>query len=358
MARGFSHSGRSGGGGGGFSFGGSTGRSSSGGGGFGGFSFGGSTSRSSSSDHHHHHHRRRGPWHIPMFGRTVVVTTGARSALSFVFVFLIMAMIICFSSISTIKNYGTAITESEGYIEQYIDYDKTYSNIIAKAKAGADGYYIGKGEFSKIKYTTYNANPTKTGLYETDVYLNGQNWWFIVYDMDYANNDPNAVGSAVWNDSTFTQYDQYALQDFKDTDSDGKLEIEIAYTYINGKVYAINTDYSLEVNKDYAYEVEYLDDLKSTRKSSLMVALGSGAVAVLIITIVVAVVVKKIKNSQRKEELEMEKAAAETAEANANAELAREKAKQINRTCKYCGASVPDGDEMCPACGSRYFEDK
>ena len=84
MARGFSRSGggsRSGGSGGGFSFG----------GGGGGFSFGGSRSSSrssggsySSGSHGGHYHRRpRHPWHVPMFGRTVIVSTRAQSIFSF-----------------------------------------------------------------------------------------------------------------------------------------------------------------------------------------------------------------------------------------------------------------------------------
>ena len=46
------------------------------------------------------------------------------------------------------------------------------------------------------------------------------------------------------------------------------------------------------------------------------------------------------------------------AKTEAETKLATEQAKQINRTCDYCGASVPDGEDMCPACGSRYFKEK
>ncbi|MBO5345108.1 MAG: zinc-ribbon domain-containing protein, partial [Clostridia bacterium] len=47
---------------------------------------------------------------------------------------------------------------------------------------------------------------------------------------------------------------------------------------------------------------------------------------------------------------------AEIAEAEAKADEAERVAKQKGRVCKYCGNSVPDGADACPACGSRNFE--
>ena len=113
----------------------------------------------------------------------------------------------------------------------------------------------------------------------------------------------------------------------------------------------MNMDYSLEANQEYNYEVYHLDELKTQKNSSLMTALIFLGVDLLIVSGIVFFVVKKYKNAQRQADADLAKTEAET-------KLAQEQAKQINRTCDYCGASVPDGDDLCPGCGSRIFEDK
>ena len=139
MARGFSRGGggggRSGGSGGGFSFGGGGGSRSSGGG---GFSFGRSSSSSSRSyDRHDDYYRRpprpRRPWRVPMFGRTVIISTGARSIFSFLIVVFAIA---CFMTVifgRFTAAYNTDIKEQKLIIAEYETRDKDYMKIISLA---------------------------------------------------------------------------------------------------------------------------------------------------------------------------------------------------------------------------------
>ena len=75
-----------------------------------------------------------------------------------------------------------------------------------------------------------------------------------------------------------------------------------------------------------------------------------------VVLIAVLFFVKKYKQAKKDQAVKDAKDEAEIAEARANAELAEAKASQVGRKCKYCGADVPDGDDVCPACGSRQFE--
>ena len=157
-------------------------------------------------------------------------------------------------------------------------------------------------------------------------------------------------------DWTFTQYTKYQLEDIlSDPNNPGKIAIAVGRltnTASNDDgIWAINMDYSLESNQDYHYEVSELARMKTQKNSSLKTALIFLGVDLLIVGGIVFYLVKKFKTAQRKADAEIAKTEAET-------KLATEQAKQINRTCDYCGASVPDGEDACPACGSRIFEDK
>ena len=171
MARGFSHSGRSGGGGG--SRGGSFGSFGGGSRSSGGFSFG-SSSRSSSSGsyhsssyHHHHHHRPRGPWHIPMFGRTVVVTTGNQFLLYILTLALLFTTIMLSSNVKAIGWKGDEVKAQQEYVLKYEEYSEKFLDVIAKAKANkADptkytDYRLETVSFPNVYRTYYNeSNPS------------------------------------------------------------------------------------------------------------------------------------------------------------------------------------------------------
>ena len=360
MARGFSRGGGSSGGG-GFSGGGSRGGSFGGGGG--GFSFGGGFSRGSSSSSgsysgHHHHHtpRPRRPWRVPMFGRTVIISTGAQSAFSLFLVVFLIACFVCVTFGRSVGYMNTEIKDQQTLIASYETRDKDYKTLIQGAKNGTyelqyfdiSQYY---NDYTKtFNFKTYNGNydPTTPGIYDWDFYRDGQEYFFIVYEYEY--------NGQVETDWTFVQYTAYQLKDILvKTDHPGEIEIAVGYlTNTESKddgVYAMNTDYSLEANQEYHYEVWTLENMKADRNNNLWVAIGAGAVAGLIIAGVIFYLVKKYKNAQKQVDADIAKTEAET-------KLAEEQAKQINRICDYCGASVPDGEDDCPACGSRFFKDK
>lgn len=367
MARGFSRGGggggRSGGSGGGFSFGGGGGSRSSGGGGF-SFGFGGSSSsrrHDRYDDHHHYHrpHRPRGPWHIPMFGRTVVVSTGARSIFSFL---IVVFAITCFMAVMFGRftvSYNTDIKEQKLIIAEYETRDKDYMKLINGAKNGTyeiqefdirEFYNSTTGTFKYVHYSG-NYDPTTPGIYDMNFYRNGQEYFFIVYQYVY-----NGHGSTDW---TFAQYTKYQLEDIIRY-NDGKLKIAVGYlsgTASNDDgVYAMNMDYTLEANQEYNYEVYLLDDYKSSRNRYLFATIGAGLVIACILAGTVIYLVRKWKSAQKKEELENQKTEAEIAEAQAKAEVAEAQANKVNRFCMYCGNPIPDGEDVCPACGSRQFE--
>lgn len=359
MARGFSRSGgggRSGGSGGGFSFGGGGGRSSGG-----GFSFGSSRSSSShsySSGGHYHSRppRPRRPWHVPMFGRTVIVSTRAQSIFSLFIVLILFATVMCFFNARSVGNYTQDIKDQKQLIQEYETRDKDYKTLIQGAQNGTYNIqYFDISQFwnpssQTFRYRTHNSNsePTIPGIYDIDFYRNGQEYFFVVFEYNDGVNDKT--------DWTFTQYTKYQLEDIlSDPNNPGKIAIAVGRltnTASNDDgIWAINMDYSLESNQDYHYEVSELSRMKTQKNSSLKTALIFLGVDLLIVGGIVFYLVKKFKTAQRKADAEIAKTEAET-------KLATEQAKQINRTCDYCGASVPDGEDMCPACGSRVFEEK
>lgn len=349
MARGFSRGGggggRAGGSGGGF-------RSSGG-----GFSSRSSSSWSSSSSsyggsYHHTPRRPRRPWHIPMFGRTVVVTTRAQSIFSLFIIIILFASVMCFYSAKSASYYTYDIKDQKELVLEYETRDKDYMTLINGAKEGiyeiqefdiTPYYNESTQSFKYEKY--YNEDNPKLGIYDMDFYHNGQEYFFIEFSYTY-NLQPDK-------DFTFTQYTEYQLKDI--IKNGGKIKIAVGFlTNTASKddgVYAMNIDYSLEKNQDYQYEVYELNRLKSQKNAKIWTAVGFGAVDLLIVGGIVLYVVKKYKLAKKQTEAEVAKTEAET-------KLAEEQAKQINRTCSYCGANVPDGEDACPACGSRYFEDK
>lgn len=346
MARGFSRGGRSSGGG--FS-----GGSFSGGGfraGFGGN--GSSYNRGSSSGNYNDGPRApRRPWRMHFFGRTVILAGPAQTLLSLLFGVLIFAAIFLVGIVGNMSESKEFMTESKEIIAKYEEYDKVYSTIIDRAEAHQDGYYIVDAEFAMRKFTSYDDDPTLTGYYLTDYYEKAEYYYFVVYEFDYHADDEigQAKTNKTWNDSTFIEFTTYGIRDLNGT-------IKVAYTYIDGEVWAINTSYTLARNKDYQLEKDYLADLKDNQKTYTKMIIIASVVIVVVVLIAVLFIVKKYKQAKKDQAIQDAKNEAEVAEARAKAELAEAKASKVGRKCKYCGADVPDGDNICPACGSRQFE--
>ena len=349
MARGFSRGGRSGGGGGGgFSFGG-------GGGGFrAGFGSSGSSYNRGGSSYGHSHHTPRGPrrpWRMHFFGRTVILAGPAQTLLSLLLGVFIFSIVFFAGLIGNMNDNKAYMAESKEMIAKYEEYDEIFSTIIERAENGDEGYYIVNATFENRKFTTYGDDPTLTGYYLTDYYEKGEYYYFVVYEFEYHAND--TVGQSkydkTWNDSTFIEFTTYGVRDLSGT-------IEVAYTRVDGEVWAINTSYTLERNKDYQVEKDYLADLEENKGSYVKMLVITGVVIAVIVLIAVLFIKRKYKQAKKDQAVQDAKNEAEIAEARANAELAEAKASQIGRTCKHCGTDVPDGATICPACGSRHFE--
>lgn len=336
MARGFSHSGHSSGG---HSGGGHSGGHS--GGGYGGphGGYGGGGPRGP-----------RPPMRMHFFGRTVVLAGPAQWFMSILLGVLALGIVFSVGMFGNYSQIKTAVTESKEMIEKYESYSEIYSNIITKAKAGTDGYYVVNATFAMKKFEDYSNDPTETGYYATDHYEKGQYYYFVVYNFNYhASDTVGATKTNPYNDSTFLQFTYDDIRDMNGT-------IEVAYTYIDGKVWAINTDYTLAKNKDYDDEKIYYESVLDGKKTCKKMIVVDIIVIAIVVAVLAVFISKKYKQAQKDQDIKNAKSEAELAEAQAKADIAEKKAQQVGRVCKYCGASVPDGAEDCPACGSRQFK--
>lgn len=332
MARGFSHSGHSSGGhsGGGHS-----------GGSFGGHSYGGYGGAPRGP---------RPPMRMHFFGRTVVLAGPAQWFMSILLGILALAIVFAVGMFGNYSQIKSVVTESKEMVEKYESYSAIYSNIITKAKAGTNGYYVVDATFAMHKFEDYSNDPTESGYYVTDHYEKGQYYYFIVYNFNYHSSDTiGATKTNPYNDSTFLQFTYDDIRDMNGT-------IEVAYTYIDGKVWAINTDYTLEKNKDYQNEKDYYENSLGGKDACKKMIVVDVVIIVAIVAVLVLFVSKKYKQAKTDQEIKTAKSQAELAEAQANADIAEKKAQQVGRVCKYCGANVPDDADDCPSCGSRQFK--
>lgn len=360
MARGFSHGGRGGGG-----------MSSSGGGGARGFSGGSSgfsSSRRSSSfggeprrsrggfgggpSHYHHdpgphHHRPRRPWRVPMFGRTVVITSGVRAGMMFLIFFLVFGIFMLSSSISSIGYRKDDVKDQEALILKYEQYDVKFKDVISKAQSGNyENYKIVTGTYKNRTFVSYGSDPTTTGVYQA-VWNNGAYYYFIVYEY-------TSVDGSVKVDSTFTQFLYQDVIDSSSASTDKT--IEIACAKIGSEYWAINTDYSLESNQDYLYEKEYLTKLEASYKHAKSYVFIAVLFVVGSVLVLALILVRQYKKAKKEAEVEDAKNEAEIAEARAKAEVAEAEANQVGRVCRHCGSDIPKGASRCPNCGSTSFE--
>ncbi len=324
MARGFSRSGRSSSGGGG-RIGGSSGGSRS-------YSGGGSSGS----------YRPRGPMRIPMFGRVVVIGGGALSLLSFMLMFFIISCIMLFSSFSMAGESKEEIAEWKSLVQKYEDYDVRFKDIIAKAQSSDpqySNYQITDAYCGNRVISYYDDDPTTPGIYKAFIVDNAM-YYFVVYEY-------TAVDGSQKTDSTFAQY---LYQDVPTG------TIKIAHAKINGEYWAINTDYSLEKNMDYKDALMMLKEEENDLKGTKTLRIVSIVVLCVTVAVIAVIMVKNFKKAKRKEEVEKAQEQASIAEAKAREEQAESQARSVNRKCAYCGNPIPDGDRICPACGSRQFE--
>lgn len=305
---------------------------SSSGGGFsrGGFSGGGSSTIT------------RHPWRWNFGGRTVVISTGKQNmflAVLGALVLFVIATVCCFMSSSGIK--GT-VKKQEAQIAVFEQDAEWYKNVIEKAKAGEDGYYIGTASFNPSQVLYYNESNPQTGYYEYGI-VNGIHYFYILYE--YTNAETGELVKA----ETYAQFTSSQALGWN-----GK--IAYAYSEEDSAWFSINTNYSLEKNMEYVEAKQLLKNNKSSVKSIRVAGIVCAIITVGMAVAFVLVTKNIIKKAKAEAEAEQAKQEAEIAEANRQAEESKAKAEKINRVCSYCGCKVSDDAEQCPACGSRLFK--
>ena len=345
------------------SSGGNSGGSS--GGGFGGFSrglgnilgcFSGGSHRRDSHrdsryrDSHYREPRRRHPRTFHFGGRTVIVSTGQQSIFTVLIMFMIFSVIGCFLFNSfrvNAKDNAQIKAELVSQIEQDAEW---YENTIEKAKLGLDDeYYITTATFrhnvsNSFIYNdyTFNESNPSIGIYSKTLSGSSIPYYYLVYEFT------NAVTGQQEKGWTYTQYSQSQIP--------SGTTIEIAYAKDGDKYFSINTSYKLELNQDYIEAKYQLDVAKGTQKNMTVIFVVCILFVVIFAATLVFIVVRLIKKAKKEDAVQDAKNEAEIAEAEAKADEAERVAKQKGRVCKYCGNSVPDGADACPACGSRNFE--
>lgn len=313
-------------------------RASSGGGSGGGFGggFGGPAPRPS------RHHNEFGHRHVPhprvprpprtyvFFGRPVVMSSGTRSGLGFAFLFFVIFAIIAVVMFINVNNKSKTIDVFE-------DDARFYEQMIERAEAGAEGYYLADATFDDRINLYYNEDNPRTGAYEY-LSVDGIPYYYVVFEYY------NEVTEQVLTGETYTEFSSSQFSGLGGT-------IEVAYTLADGSWAVINTSYELENNQDY---LSAKSSLSSTRNIAIVITV----IAVIVLAVLIFLVVRAFKRSKKEQEVQDAKNQAEITEAQAKAQVALETAENTNRVCAYCGAPVPDGEIRCPSCGSTEFTKK
>lgn len=284
----------------------------------------------------------RRPWNWRFGGRTLIISTGKQNAflsLLSVLILFIVCTVGCFIGRTAIKK---DIVQYENQICIYEEDAKWYENVINKAKTHETGYYLATATYNKAQILNYNQYNPQTGYYEYDE-VNGTYYFYILYE--YRNEVTNEIVQA----ETYAQFTSSQAFGWNG-------EIAYAYSEEDGAWFSINTNYSLSKNMEYVKTKQSLSSAKQSVKSMLTIGIVLAVASVGVAIAFVFTTKHIIKKAEQEAETEKEKQEAEQAEANAKAEEAKAKADKINRTCAYCGCKVPDGEEKCPACGSRKFK--
>ena len=337
MPIGPSHGGRGGGG-----------RSSSSGGGgnllgaiIGGV-IGGAISSRRRERHHHHYHGSNdyNNYNEP-------ATPSRRKPTAFLILAIVMAFITFFTF--TIRNGFVHTAETQTSFASIMKSDYTeYKDLVDTAKAQESNsdpektHFITTATFNKVKFSSYRANPNTPGIYQ-DFTLNNVQYYFIVYTYKDNNGQTH----------TGTTYSQFSAA--QATGWDG----EIAFAKIDGQYVSMNTSYTataLEDCAEYQYTIAIAESNKILASRVIWFIVGEVAIIALFVFIYIKKLKKYRKLVKQDEEAYAQKQQAEVNEAQAKAETAQKEADQKNRVCAFCGSTVPDGESVCPACGSRTFE--
>ncbi len=239
-----------------------------------------------------------------------------------------------------------------------------YVDMIEKAKADEDGYYLITIDFTTYINYDYYTNDEPGVYYLGD--LGVQEIFYIVYEFDnphdvmtdeYGNPLHDIEGNPICKTLTGVTYAQFTKSQIYGLH--GELEIAYHKDSVDGWV-SMNTSYPTELssNREYMFTQQLLaESEESFNGLSTIFFIAVGIDAVIVVAFVLTIVVT-IKNSKKESELEEAKKKEEIRESKAKADAIEEELKKKNRVCDYCGCSVPDNATKCPVCGASKFKKK
>ncbi len=267
----------------------------------------------------HRNGYRRPPRHYHWFGRNVVVTSGKGMLVSVLLIILLFASIILAVSISSYN-------KQQVVINNYVTSGKTYEEICEKAKAKQSGYYL--FEFKNVDGQALDTGVWSDGSntlesFEDDT-LDYQNAvWFLIEYSFYDDADNHIFERT---------YSMYSASDIR-----GITEFSVAYTKINGVWWSINSDFKLENNIEYLYELDELNSTKVMKNVCIAIVATVGAILVLSVVVI-------ILKSKKISEISLEE--------NVN-EMPTDSTSKKTKYCPYCGDILDENAKRCPSCGAK-----
>ncbi len=251
----------------------------------------------------------------------------------FIAFFMLCTFFMLASANSNIKLYNATIATMES---DYKDYYKPMIDTVTSTdySYGKNDYYKTTAEFSTLKRTYYNSNPSAPACYE-DFTRNNVVYYFIVYEYTDKNGETRTG-------TTYTQFSSSQIP------SNGR--IEIAYYDKNGEHYSINLNYELDKCEEYLYYKSVLSNNKSSKKGVITALVIETIILALFVTLYVLRVKKYYKLIAQDEEILFQKKKAEAEKATAEANEVKSK---TNKFCRYCGSKLEANTTKCPSCGAR-----
>lgn len=300
----------------------------------GGSSFSGSSFSGSNGFYH-------GPRTIMFFGRPVLLSSGLSSLCTILVFFLIFVLGSCIFS-------GISFGQSNKEIKYMKEDSVVWEEIIENAQNGVPGYHIYTIEgidFMPTTKSTFRDGYTFTGLYDE-----GENYEVATnYCLEYDDTDYYQIFYYFTDPDTGYEVTYYTYAQFEEPSNIHSLQI--AYKIDSeDEILCINTSYSLNKCMEY---IQAKDDARATKTMTIVFSLIGAA----LITGLAFALAHGIKKAKQQNALKLEKQKAEVEKAQAEADIVKEDLKQKHRYCSYCGSPIPEGENQCPACGSRIPKD-
>lgn len=354
MPLGPSHGARGGGGGFSSSRGGSHHRHSGGGSNLFGAIIGGMIGGAISSrrrERHHHHYNDSNNYN----DYSEPATPSRRKPTAFL-ILTIITLVFTFFTVAVRNGFVRNMDKQNDYIASMTTDYNEYKDIIDKAKeqeSWSDSnpsktHFIATAKFNKYIRDSYS-NTDLAYAYKS-FNLNSYEYFFVVAQFKAYGDTQTTPYRTV---ETYAQFTRSQINSLNG-------EIEVAYTFDGETCIAINTSYiftnGVTDSPEYQYTLALAKMNELSAQNTIWVIVGECVFAALFIFLYIVKLKKYYKLVKEDEIAYSQKQQAEVHEARAKAESAQKEASQKNRVCAFCGSTVPDGEDSCPACGSRVFQ--